>query len=125
MKTSILFTLFIFTAFIFSEEEFSYPWHNESYDPEIELTQNLIEITQENLHDQKQLLESILKFKETQKLFLNDTTNKQLASLMIEHASEALFFIEENSLHHIYSSDFLKEVLFFSKFNSVTDIARP
>ena len=44
---------------------------------------------------------------------------------MIETATEALSFIKENSLEHLFSQDFLKEMTFFSQFNSSKEIASP
>ena len=122
----LLSILFLITCVqVHSDEDFALPWQTEEHDPEIETATHLIQVTEKNLHDQKELLDRLQRFKEAQKLFLNDANNKQLANIMIETATEALSFIKENSLEHLFSQDFLKEMTFFSQFNSSKEIASP
>ena len=74
---------------------------------------NLIEVSTQNLHAQKELLDRLIRFKEAQKLFLNDTHNKELAGTMMETAFQALKLIENHSLNHLFNPDFLNEITFF------------
>ena len=88
-----------------------------SQDPEISVLDNLIEVTQKNLNNQKLLHQKLIHFKEVQKKYIEDTDNKKLAEDMIYSANEVLQVIESSHLMHLFNVDFMKDIEFFAQFS--------
>jgi hypothetical protein len=98
---------------------------DEEPNSEITSLEQLITATQKSLDEQKELLDLIKDYKESHQVFAQDSNNKKKASQMIEKAHLSYNFIQDHYLPHLFPSEFIKELKFFSQFASPTEISTP
>ncbi len=79
------------------------------------LLDELIAMTQNNLEAQQQLHKLMESYQKTREAFVADSSSQKLAQMLVKEATQILQTIEKTHLSHLFSSDLMTEVRFFSK----------
>ena len=117
MRISKGFLLFAL-AFMLSTASFSFA-------DEIKAIDSLIVQTEKQLQVQKELKEQMVLFKKQKEEFLKGKETKAHAATMLMNANKILETINQNNLQHLFSSDYLEELAFFSSIASKQAPSRP
>lgn len=83
---------------------------------ELQLLNNLITITQQNLENQRALKELFLDYQQQQVNYLHDAQNKELTLKMVKSALRLLESIKTNHLLQTFDTEFISQLTFFSQF---------
>jgi uncharacterized membrane-anchored protein len=83
-------------------------------DTELTKMDNLIEVTKQNLESQKHLKELVKEYLQVQKIYMQNTSDKQNGYRMVKKAQQVLDKIKENHLTQAFDQDFLSELTFFA-----------
>ncbi len=75
---------------------------------------NLIEVTKQNLESQKHLRELAKDYLQAQKVYMQNTQDKQNGFRMVKKAEVLLEKIKENHLTQAFDQEFLSELSFFA-----------
>ncbi|NGX53533.1 MAG: hypothetical protein K1000chlam4_00245 [Chlamydiae bacterium] len=90
-------------------------WPLLAHQDDLALLGELIEVTQSNLEEQKQLLSLMKRYEKTRDAFVGDWTSQKLAALLMREASLILKEVEKHHLAHLFSSEFMTEIRFFTE----------
>lgn len=85
---------------------------------ELSLLDDLIDVTEKNLVAQKQLRKDIFLYQQYKQRYLKDMENRNAAYEMVQIAHRILEEINANYLIHVFPSDFISELSFFSQIAS-------
>ena len=72
-------------------------------------------MTQNNLEAQQQLHKLMESYQKTREAFVDDSSSQKLAQNLVREAAQILQTIEKIHLSHLFSSDLMTEVRFFSQ----------
>lgn len=97
----------------------------DSIENEIKTLDNLIEISQKNLENQRALKSMIVDYKKIQEQFLRNDQDKELMFRMVRQAHRVLETIKENHLTHLFRKEFLSELTLFSQIAVKKGIPKP
>ncbi len=92
---------------------------------EIAMLDNLIDVTQQNLENQKNLRHLVKEYQKIQDLYLQNPDDKEALYRMVKIAYKTLGNIKENHLTHLFDSDFISELSLLSQVASKRGIPKP
>lgn len=92
---------------------------------EIDRLNFLIDATQNNLQNQKNLRGLILEYQKTQALYMKNSQDNELLFRMVKQAHRILSQIKENNLAHLFSSEFLGELTLLSQVANKKGLPKP
>ena len=90
-------------------------WPLLAHQDDLALLGELIEVTQSNLEEQKKLLSLMECYQTTRDAFVEDFTSQKLAALLVREASQILNNVEKHHLAHLFSTEFMTEIRFFTE----------
>jgi cell fate (sporulation/competence/biofilm development) regulator YlbF (YheA/YmcA/DUF963 family) len=91
---------------------------------ELETLDNYISVMEKNLEQSQKLKSDIEKYLILQERFAHKQGDKDLCFKMVKAAQQIMKKIEEQHLSHVFDSEFLKELSFFSQLASKRGGAR-
>lgn len=121
MKRSLLCLFSIAASSLISLEE---PPLSTAED-EIARIDHLIAVTEEKIIEQKALRELMKRLHEQEEQFFKGDQSKVHAKKMVDSASQILEIIKGSHLEHLFSSEYLEELAFFSSIAGKASPARP
>lgn len=92
---------------------------------EVEAVDHLIKATEEKLEVQKQLKLLMVKFKRQQDEFFMGNQTKHHAFRMVTTAREIMEIVGANHLTHLFSKEYLDELVLFSSIAGKALVVRP
>lgn len=90
---------------------------------EIELIQELVGTTKKNLIEQEKLLKILKDFQEARSAFISNPSSGKLAAKLVRVSANLKNKVEEEHLEHLFSTDLLTEVQFFTKVGQMQNIS--
>lgn len=92
---------------------------------ELSMLDNLIEVTQQNIDNQKKLRDLIRLYQTLQAQYLQNEDDKELLYKIVRVAYLASESVKENQLSQIFDPDFLKELNLFAQIAVKRGIPKP
>lgn len=92
---------------------------------ELALLDNLIEVTTQNLKNQKELRSLVLVYQAELAKYLKNSTDKDLVMQVAKTANKVLTEIKKNHLLESFQVDFISELTIFSQLSQKKGIPRP
>lgn len=92
---------------------------------EVEAIDNLIKATEQKLEVEKQLKTLMIKFNQQQDEFFKGNQTKHHAFRMVSTAREIMEIVSNNHLKHLFSKEYLDELVLFSSIAGKSSPVRP
>ncbi len=102
-------------------ERFSFS--NYPQGEELQMMEELIQMTELSLASQKELAQEIKSFNAFQKMFMANKTDRKLAYQFLQQANFLAELIEESHLKHLFRKEFLEELTALSETVSEDKVA--
>lgn len=83
---------------------------------ELKRLDNLISITEQNLSNQHSIRELLLNYQQMQLKYLDNAQDKQVTLQMVRAAHALLEGIKNSHLTHVFDTEFMSQLNFFSQF---------
>jgi hypothetical protein len=92
---------------------------------ELAMLDNLIDVTKQNLENQKNLRQMIQQYMTIQEVYIKNPDDKEVLYRMVKVAHRTLDNIKQNHLTHLFDADFISELSLMSQIANKRSIPKP
>ena len=92
---------------------------------EVSAVEELISVTKDKLAEEEKLKKLLLDFRLCRAQFSHNSESKELAFKLVSTARKILEIVKNEHLEHLFPSDYLEEITFFSSIAAKNQPARP